>query len=624
MRASVITSALEADDIEKPTVWRLEFGTNAILLIAAFVALCMVLIRSNSGIDLTDESFYLHWMSNPWKYPVSISQFGFLYHPLYKIADGDIALIRRINYLLTFGLAWISCMAVFCRSSSNWRSNSQSILALSAISAVFALSALLVTCFELPQSPSYNTLAFQALMIGVTGLVLAGSAEYSKKLFGYALVGISWWLAFMAKPPTAVALGLTGLLHLLVSGTLRMRLIAVSVIVAALLFLTSAFIIDGSVPLFIQRYALSIESLRIFEAGHSVASIWRWESFPLSGRNLHLLLFSSAIVAFSITLSSLECKRTLRIAVLFATAALAVAGIAISTDNYQLQSPLWRFDGLQIAAAPIGCFVAATLLKRLRHTRLGDFSLVVCLLLLPYFYAVGTNRPYWLNVQGAAFFWVLAGVVIAPEAKGKSPAWRTLLPVCGTVLIMTSLFIHSIMEHPQRQSQPLRLNSDIVEVGREGHQLLLSQDFAEYFRGLRQLAHAGEFKAGTPVIDTTGHSPGAVYAIDGIPPGVPWILGGYKGTDALALFALNLVSCDEIAQAWVITEPSGIASFSGSVIKKNGIDLEQDYQDLGAVMTPTTPFPVSYEQHLLKPLRPLEEAKSACEQKRREAPGAAQ
>ena len=57
------------------------------------------------GIDFTDEGYYLNWISNPFLYKSSLSQFGYIYYPLYNLVDGNIAWLRRVNFFITFVLA---------------------------------------------------------------------------------------------------------------------------------------------------------------------------------------------------------------------------------------------------------------------------------------------------------------------------------------------------------------------------------------------------------------------------------------------------------------------------------------------------------------------------------------
>ena len=602
--------------------WRtaspLEFGAAALLMLAALAILGTVLVRSHYGIDLTDEGFYLNWIANPSSYAASVTQFGFMYHPLYKMAHGDVALIRQANYLVTFGLAWILSMAVFYRVFAKRVPTLADILPLAGLSAAVASASFLVVTFELPQTPSYNTLAYQSLLLGMMGIMRVDAESSRGSFLGYVLIGISWWLAFMAKPTTALALGLVGLLYFLIAGKLNLRLIVVSIATATLLLLCSAWMIDGSIHAFIARLTTGLEIGRMLGEGNLMASLWRWDSFPLSGRQLYLLLLASIAMALVILLG-VSGNRKFKIAGVVVAIIFTLASIAISAGGYPLETLFERYDGLQILIIPIGCLIAAILMKGIRSMSRGDFALAISLLLLPHAYAFGTGRPYWLNAQGAALFWILSGMVFLSAAKTKDVEWRIFLPVCSVAVFMVSLFVFASMEHPMRQTQPLRLDTDIVDIGQQGNQLVLSHDFAEYIQGLRQLARAGGFKANTPIIDLTGHSPGTVYALNGTPPGMSWLLGGYKGSEAFATAALNLVPCDEIAQSWIITEPFGPDKLSAHILKRYGIDLEKDYQDLGVVQTPAIPYAASQAQHLLKPRRAFEDAKDSCELKRQES-----
>jgi hypothetical protein len=66
-------------------------------------------------------------------------------------------------------------------------------------------------------SPSYKSLAIQSLFIAAIGLLLAENNFSRASLSGWGLIGFSGWLAFMAKPTTAVALGFV--VGLLLSGS---------------------------------------------------------------------------------------------------------------------------------------------------------------------------------------------------------------------------------------------------------------------------------------------------------------------------------------------------------------------------------------------------------------------
>lgn len=592
----------------------MQCGAAVLLAIAAFVMLASILFRSHYGFDFTDEGYCMLWMTNPSSYATSVTLFGFFYHPLYSLVHGDVASIRTINDLITFGLAWILCAALFYSAFGKVNFTFGKISFLLALSAVVGSASLLVTAFELPQSPSYNTLAYQAILVCLIGLVIADASNPRLNFFGCVLIGVSWWVAFMAKPTTALALGLLTIVYVLILGKFRLRLIAVAAATAVLLLFISAWAIDGSARLFIERFVKSIELMNLLEGENVLSSIWRWDIFPLGRGKLWFLLLISMGMSAVIFASTSE-SRVFRNCVIVVCVAFAVAVIGIFAGGYTPESHFERYDGLLMLALPIGCLICAMAMNGFRSVTRWHFALVIFLLLVPFAYAFGTGRPYWLNAEGTALFWILSGIVLISAAKPAS--LRAVLPVGGGALIMTALFVSASMEHPMRQTESFRMDTEIVDINPHGGPLVISTDFAAYINGLRQLARTGEFKAGTPIIDMTGHSPGAVYVLGGTAPGTVWLLGGYKGSGTFAAAVLNSVSCDALAQAWVITEPSGPGALPKNILKRYGIDPQQDYRDLGTVQTPAAPYPISYAQHLLKPRRSYVEARSECELKRR-------
>jgi hypothetical protein len=61
------------------------------------------------------DAALLNWISDPWIYRQSISQFGFVYHPLFKSVGGDIVLLRQANVLIVFAMACVLCSSCFDR-----------------------------------------------------------------------------------------------------------------------------------------------------------------------------------------------------------------------------------------------------------------------------------------------------------------------------------------------------------------------------------------------------------------------------------------------------------------------------------------------------------------------------
>ena len=207
------------------------------------------------GFDFTDEGFYLVWIANPFLYEGSTTQFGFVYHPIFKLLGGDIAALRQFNIVITFGLAWALGYFYLVSLATGLKESRNTLLAVSAglsISALMVFDSWLLT-------PSYNSLNLQALLITATGLVLAAKKIHRSSIVGWLLIAIGGWLSLMAKPSTAIALAVAVFIYLLLARKFSIRMFLLTVASALGLLLLSALLIDGSVFAFVKRIELGAE-----------------------------------------------------------------------------------------------------------------------------------------------------------------------------------------------------------------------------------------------------------------------------------------------------------------------------------------------------------------------------
>ena len=153
--------------------------------------------------------------------------------------EGPAQALRQANILIIFGLAWVLTGTFFktilaFRPLSGWHGT--------VIAAGFAVLALVYFNHYLwLPTPSYNSLALQSLMIAATGLLLMERNGPRENLTGCMLLGIGGWLAFIAKPTTAIALGCCSVFYLFTVGKLTARLLFMPMAVAAISFVVGAF-----------------------------------------------------------------------------------------------------------------------------------------------------------------------------------------------------------------------------------------------------------------------------------------------------------------------------------------------------------------------------------------------
>lgn len=576
-----------------------------------------VLWFSRYGIDFTDEGFYLVWISNPFNYNVSATQFGFIYHPLYELLNGNIAALRQANILITFTLAWLLCN-VFLKTVFEARPIEAAPHRLVISAALATTSLLILAVFWIP-TPSYNSLALQALLITAVGLLLAEEETSSASITGWLLIGIGGWLAFMAKPTTAAALGVCSVIYLLLAGKLGVRLLAISLATALTLLVLSALAIDGSISGFIDRLKGGVDAGNALVGGPITKQLLRLDDFYLGEKAKTLLMVGTILFSSASYLTRAKSNPPVYGSTLLSIS-FVLLGLVIACGFTSKPLNAGPFQSLLIWAIPFaGILVGLALsgFQALLHVTRGQWAIALSFMAFPHIYAFGTGNNYWNVGSGAGIFWILAGLaLLGPSAPVKKlPA--LLLPLALAAQLVTVILLDTGIKAPYRQPA-LRENNFELAVGKQGSTLVLSKGFGHYLTEAVDLASRSGFKQGTPMLDMSGQSPGTLYALGAKAIGQAWILGGYPGSQKQATINLRRVSCEDIARLWLLTEPGGPREIPSAVLDSLGMNASRDFEIVGELHTPRGAggYIESRLQQLLRPIRPSALAQAACEQSR--------
>ncbi|WP_332742582.1 hypothetical protein [Hydrogenophaga sp.] len=588
---------------------------SLLLLLVAILSvatLAWMLNYSRYGIDFTDEGLYLIWAANPHQYDASVTQFGFIHHPLYLLLNGNIAHMRQFNVGITFGLAFLLCLAVFevTRSGDIPRfSNLVSSLGLATASLV-VFSLWLVT-------PSYNSLNLHALLISAVGIVWSSSSTSRLRFAGLIVLGIGGWLSFMAKPSTAMALSLVAVIYWAAHGKLRFKHLLVPIAVACALLVVSAWAIDGSILKFKERISNGLAVSSLLDGGHSIKELIRVDEFAFN--DFEWLLFVVAtVMPWAVALALRSAKTPLRwIGIVASLLPVFYVAVAISEAAWHA-SPLGSNAGLLFLSLSMASvlYVTFAALARPHAFRLSRdrLALVLLLLSLPYCFAFGTNGNYWWSGAFAGFFWLLPGLVLVNSlGEEHDPScFVALLAMAATAFSV--LMLGMGMQMPYRQPQPLSLNDQVIEVGQPGSNLVLSKSYASYLQEANHAARAAGLVSGDPMIDLSGQSPGILYALGAESVGQAWMIGGYPGSANLASFVLKSVPCEKLAAAWILAEPDGPRSLPGAVLATFGAVWATDYVQVGSWATAAGAggYAQPRVQQLWKPARDMGRAAAAC------------
>lgn len=558
----------------------LRIAMTGLCAAGTLLILVWLLKYSAYGIDFTDEGFYLNWISNPVIYDGSTTQFGFVYHPLYAFLGGDIAALRRANVLLTFVLAWGLVYVLF---KSFALQSEDSRVALPVAAAGLATSAFVIFDFWLI-TPSYNSLALQALLLASIGLIAAGKKSTLASVFGWIMLAIGGWLAFMAKPSTALALAIGAFVYLLFSRKFTIRLALLATVVAAFLLFLSALLVDGSVAGFVQRLRLGIEFNQLLGGGHSLMQILRVDDFQLAESAKRTMVFVG-IASFLAAGSLIAGNRVgLVVSVFVSLAGFAYVASLVGGGIHQVEN-LGQFQELLILGVVGATILSGLALGRvqgIRNITPDQWAIIALFFVMPHIYAFGTNNNYWQVGSWAGIFWLLGGVGMLVLMGRNRLSFTFLLPLALVVQAVVMTLLMTGWERPYRQPGPLSANQTVSKIGGSSSNLVLSADYAAYIESATTAAKLAGFEQGMPVIDLSGQSPGILYVMGAESIGQAWIIGGYSGSLDRAAAALRRVDCEKIASAWILFEPDGPLSISADLLSLQGISFPEDYRLAGS------------------------------------------
>ena len=563
---------------------------------------------------MTDEGYYLHWISNPWLFNFSNSQFGYIYYPLYRLVGENIVLLRQTNMLIMLGLSWIVCFKLL-RYTLHDDGTVSDYPSYYLYGVAFAMATCVFSFFGgwwwIP-TPSYNSLALESVLI-VT-IALLDLSMHKGRVAGWILLGFGGWLAFMAKPTTAIALGLLSFFYILFLSIhvkpLKISRLLLSFLLVCVLMLLSAWVIDGSMYDFMMRLRHGVEAQWLLSSGDTFRFLPKFSILPAEPVRLIFMLLT--LGSFLATITSTPATHKAQGYYLFF---LLVMSLLICTNTYLI--PLvpnpWTAD--VFLAIPLGSWLALMMAyqKFFNNVALKFLILAILFVLLPYAYAIGTWDDIWIIMLRAGFFWILA--VVPFLASMKQPLfvrWRMLMTLVVGGQLLTISLVQLGMEHPYRQSQSLRTQTKPLEImnikGRSVGELTVSDDDARYIEQLRHMALSHGFSYGDSMIDLSGNYPTALYILGANPVGFPWVAPGFVGSNNFLEFALFQASCTELADAWVLVSLNGRDKYNLKILEPHGIN-QSSLGIIDGVLN------VKYVEklQLLKPTRSYQESVLVCE-----------
>lgn len=586
----------------------------SISLVISIYFIYLLLSLSNSGIDLTDEGYHLIAISNPYNYKSSVSQFGFFYYPLYIIANENVGNLRKINFLLNFLLSYFLIFLLFKPLIKSIKFNFFTLQILLIGFSLFVFLSLQTF------TPHYHSLTLKGFLVLSIGVLIQ---ENHKKLIGCFLISCGAWMVFMGKPSSAALLALVMVFYFITKKN-TFNLIFLCSAFCSVLLLICSFLIDGSLILFIERILLEIEHFKVLKAGYGSSDLAKSLLVVTARPDLQntvaifytfLSMVSIIIILQFFFFFKFNNSKYTNLTKIIFTLILLILFVFVHLNYLEWFLIFERYQKLQIFSVLLFSIFVILYYHKFNFVeiiKIFNLRLIILFLIIPYIYAFGSNINLFKKSLDAGIFYLFASFVILIPffIKNKNINSLSIFLLIGQII--TAIHINSIIENPYRQFNSLKSYNFILKINNKGNDIKLTEDRAKYIRNMKDLAVKAGLSEKKYVLDLTGKSSGLIYLLNSYSLGAGWMIGGYPGALEWAKAKLDLVSCDEISNSWILYDQHS-RKIPIDLLNSYGANFLLDYQE--AAVWQAKEFSGDFEQKLFKPRKPAEILKK-CKNKR--------
>jgi hypothetical protein len=568
-----------------------------------------LVLNSWRGFDITDESFYLLWASQPEHVMASTTQFGHYTGLLYLLSGKNIALFRITGILMLLGTTGFFSVAL----QNYWATASEKVLSVGQRWKIITLT--LISALAYYRSwlltPCYSWLALLSALIVGTGLLRATTKNSHNQLdnrqttgtiaiVNGLIVGIGGGLAFMAKPTTALILAMAAVFWMGVHCRRhKLQLFFLAALgTSGLFLLMHAVVFKGGIFSFYFELRDGVEFAKMLGKGHSIGSL-SWQAVE-EFKQIPERVFRLTPVGFMLFPLFLGLVWWLKRR---GQETIAIYGYSIflvifnSFVWYRLwEAGKWSRAGFGFGGITLSLVLMASALLTLCVLRnsasesgLETFKRLlatyVFLFMLAFAQTFGTASPVVRQISCAYVFLATGALYTALWIDNfvDRLILGNIVPVLLSVSVLMTLML--AFKHPYRL--PASIDKQLVKSSFLLGQGSLHVDTptASYINQLKKVALEAGWVPGTPLIDLTGGSPGASVILGGRIMGLPWFLGGYKGSNDVAVNALKMVPGPLQSIAWVLTAPDGKRRLSNQILSEIDLNFPGGYMAVGKVRT---------------------------------------
>ncbi|MDR2457487.1 MAG: hypothetical protein LBD41_03295 [Clostridiales Family XIII bacterium] len=389
-------------------------------------------------------------------------------------------------------------------------------------------------------------------MVTASGVLTLSQKKFftnTRLICGWLVIALGGYLSFMSRPYTAVFLGILVILWASFSKKFSPKGVLLSFFAFLTLIFLTALITDGSIYGLFTRFFEAMKLEEISGAHKRFMIIAFNVGFFLNYFTLNFALLTVLIALYSLAIVLFDNKFYLTLPLFLCSPLFLI----ILISNYQYLLCYNCLSGYLIWI-PVIIFIFYFLVKNRAKIIKPNLPLSIFFILLTVAYGLGSNNSFFITTSISAYFTLLASIIFFSSTIDSSDFPNKIIKLSALCLAITIGIIITSLGHPFRQQSILWFYSNKAPIRQGDSPLILSSNIATYLNKLHTFAERSRLKDNTPMLDLSGRNPGTIYALKGYTPKTPWIYTGYPGVNKYVFFSINKMTCEEVADMWLIYE----------------------------------------------------------------------
>jgi hypothetical protein len=346
-----------------------------------------------------------------------------------------------------------------------------------------------------------------------------------------------------------------------------------------LAFLTSGFLIDGNLVVFIARLAGGMKISQLM--GHDFEDMLKIYGFHPNRLDVPIL----AVAAIILLSAPLVQKRFYVLLILITLGFSAVLILPFVSSSFAGG----QFKAIWFAGIPILLILQSVMRKRwsakLLILNLDKSDILWCFILffLPLVFAIGTNNNYWEIGSWVSLFSFTAGYKLYKFGATTEIDLKEFVAMLSVSTLLVAYVFLTSVSTPYRQDRNLFFSSTRIEGASWFLEPSVSLETSNTLKALNEIfARVNpEIQKPFSVLDLTGQSPGLIFAAGGKTVGQPWLAGGYPGSESAMRWVINSLTPCQRVSSLILVEERGLRSLPTKLLSEGGWHFETDYKSAG-------------------------------------------